>query len=427
MTSTKMRGFTGGSGKIINWSTVDSFDGSYTSQTLGGHRPCPVCRSLDAKKIFEIDDFQFFSDSSVQPKRFDICNVVCRSCGTIYLNPCYSDFGRNTLFVEAGQSYGSTSAHTQEQIAWLHSHDLLRENTIVLDVGCYDGGFLSMLPANVYKFGVDIDASAIKRARLKHKDNKIQFFHGDFESFRYDQEAPNTITMLHVLEHLSRPVEALIKLRTISNDATKLVVEVPVLENGNTNDIHGFFTIQHTTHFSRTSLRNCLRVAGWQIEKETSTSDYNGFRVVASVSSDDAISNSIESAPNDWLAIQENLISWHRAIGEVEALVQSIPQYHRLVIWGGGAHTEYLYQLTSFFNSRKNQELIILDSDHIKHGKTWRGVGIYPPSIVNGVDWDSTGLLISSYGSQDHITYAARDLGVPDSKIFKLYKSVRYY
>ena len=86
--------------------------------------------------------------------------------------------------------------------------------------------------------------------------------------------------MYHVLEHLPRPVEVLKRLRVISSSNTKLVIEVPVLDNGNTNDIHGFFTTQHTTHFSRNSLQNCLLAAGWQIIEEFQTTDYNGFRVL---------------------------------------------------------------------------------------------------------------------------------------------------
>ena len=138
---------------------------------------------------------------------------------------------------------------------------------VFIDVGCYDGNFLSKLPENIKKVGVDIDAPAIERGRNIHQKKKISFFTGDFETFSYDEVEPDTITMYHVLEHLSRPVEVLKKLHSISKPSTKIVVEVPIIEDGNTNDINGFFSIQHTTHFSSNSLLNCLAVAGWEVKK----------------------------------------------------------------------------------------------------------------------------------------------------------------
>lgn len=411
----------------IMWAKINSLAGSHSSQSLGYHRPCPICKGLDSKTVLEINDFQFYSDSIKQPKRFDVRETLCHKCFAIYLNPCYSDYGFGVLFSEAGQSYGSMSEHTEEQIGWLGHHRLLSKGARVLDVGCYDGGFLTLLPDTVIKLGVDIDGPAIERGRLQHKEKEIQFFQGDFETFTYDHEAPDTITMYHVLEHLPRPVEVLSKLRSISNDSTKLVVEVPVLDNGNTNDINGFFSIQHTTHFSRNSLRNCLSAAGWHIETEFITSDYNGFRVLASPDSAKTTDKSINSAPEDWIDMHDSLMSWNKAVIDVEKIVQSIPQCDRFVIWGGGAHTEYLYQLTSLFHSRSHCEFIIVDSDPLKHGKTWRGITIYEPSIIDNLDWESTGLLISSYGGQDSIQEGALSLNVPSAKITKFYEAIRRY
>jgi len=125
--------------------------------------------------------------------------------------------------------------------------------------------------------------------------------------------------------------------------------------------------------------------------------------------------------------LHDSLMSWNRAIIDVEKIVQSIPQCDRFVIWGGGAHTEYLYQLTSLFHSRPHCEFIIVDSDPLKHGKTWRGITIYEPSTVGNLDWESTGLLISSYGGQDSIQEGALGLNVPSAKITTFYETIRRY
>ena len=253
------------------------------------------------------------------------------------------------------------------------------------------------------------------------------FFLGDFESFSYKGSAPDTITMYHVLEHLPRPLEVLKYLRSISDNSTSLVVEVPVLDNGNTNDIHGFLTVQHTTHFSRNSLCNCLNLAGWKIEQEYMAPDYNGYRVLACPQVKLSSDWTLKSAQEDWVDLNSSLRSWVSAIESVEKIIQDIPKSPFNVIWGGGAHIEYLYQLTSLFHARTKSDFIIVDSDPFKQGKTWRGIPIYNPAKIKGLDWSSTNLLISSYGEQEAIFQAAIELNVIPSSIYQFYETIRRY
>ncbi|MDC0965250.1 class I SAM-dependent methyltransferase [Candidatus Thioglobus sp.] len=411
----------------ITWNKVNSFKENRGSEALSHFRPCPICGSIDSKTVLGMDDFQFYSDSGYEPKLFNVRESICLSCFAVYLNPCYSEYGFNVLFSEAGQSYGSAQEHTNEQIAWLKDNELLDDGICLLDVGCYDGSFLSQLPDNVKKIGVDIDESAIERGRQKNKKADIEFFSGDFETFLYNGPEPDTITMYHVLEHLPRPVEVLKKLRSISKPSTKIVVEVPIIENGNTNDINGFFSIQHTTHFSAKSLFNCFVLAGWKIEKKYTTSDYNGYRVVASPQLNVDYNIELKREKEDWTKLNSSLLSWYEAISTVEKIIQNIPECNRFVIWGGGAHTEYLYQTTSFFHIHHQSEFIIVDADPVKHGKTWRGILIHEPSIIKELDWSSTNLLISSYGGQESIIEEANKFGITNANIVKLYKTIRRY
>lgn len=411
----------------IYWSNINSFTGNYTCKSLGYYCPCPICGSLDSRTVLELNDFQFYSDSVDEPKRFDVRENMCLSCFALYLNPCYSNHGFSVLFAEADQSYGSTSEHTHEQIEWLSNHELLNDGARVLDVGCYDGYFLSHLPNNVKKLGVDIDELAIDRGRHQHREKEIQFFLGDFETFSFRGPAPDTITMFHVLEHLPRPVEVLRKLRSIAKESTRLVVEVPVLEHGKTNDINGFFSIQHTTHFSSTSLRNCLALAGWKVEKKYETLDYNGYRILATPELGVPLDYILNCGQEDWEELNDILSGWYSDINNVEKIIKKTPNSNRFVIWGGGAHTEFLYQVTSFFHTHRQAKFVIIDSDPLKHGKTWRGIPIYDPSIIKKIEWISTSLLISSYGSQDAIYKDAIKLKVPKEKIIRFYKTIRRY
>src|ERR1700693_5038486 len=121
-----------GEGAPIRWSKVDSFPGNSTSAALTAHRPCPICGSNRARTILQFDQFQFYSDSDKLPKRVDLKEVQCLDCFALYLNPCYSDYGFQVLFAEAGCSYGSTEGRPQEQIDWLGGRGLLRSRRRVL-------------------------------------------------------------------------------------------------------------------------------------------------------------------------------------------------------------------------------------------------------------------------------------------------------
>ena len=100
----------------INWSNINSFTGNNASKSLGYHRPCPICGSLKSKVVFELNDFQFYTDSSEEPKLYDIREVMCQNCHALFLDPCYSNYGFKVLFAGASQSYGSAMEHTLEQI-----------------------------------------------------------------------------------------------------------------------------------------------------------------------------------------------------------------------------------------------------------------------------------------------------------------------
>jgi SAM-dependent methyltransferase len=402
------------------WARVDSFAGNHTSPALSTDRPCPICGSRRSSPVVELSDFQFFTDSAGDAKRMTLREVQCRDCFALFKNPCYSPEGFATLFAEAGCSYGTDRGG--EQIAWLAGRGRLRDGARVLDVGCYDGRFLAAMPASVTRTGVDLDAAAIARGRAQFASAGVQLSVGDFESFAYEGR-PDTITMLHVLEHLPRPLAALAQLRAIAHDATRLVIEVPTLESAATNDINGYLTPQHLTHFSRRTFDAALRQTGWRPLETIDAADYNGRRIVAAPA---APADPGSGDPADVTAVYTYLAGWYRAIADVNLRCGALATTDRCVVWGGGFHTELLYQLTILFRQRPRDYLIV-DSDPLKQGRSWRGVPIGPPEWLRGIDWRAARLVVSSYGSQNAIARAAVDLGVPADRLLLLYDVSRVY
>jgi SAM-dependent methyltransferase len=370
-----------------------------------------------------MNDFQFFTDSATLPKRTTIREVQCTVCYALYLDPAYTPRGFEVLFAEAGCSYGATEGRPKEQINWLKEMGLLNDGGSILDVGCYDGRFLSLIPTTVRRIGVDIDKPAIARGCQQYGNQGVELVHGDFNSFRIDSK-PDTITMFHVLEHLPDPAATLANLRKLASPTTRLVVEVPILENGFTNDINSFFSAQHMTHFSKNSLNNILVRAGWNLVGQSEQPDYNGYRILAKP---DKTNSQVNVSPEDNITLKHLLKHRSDAIDNANANLKVISNAEKIVVWGGGMHTEFLYHLTDVFAGRNNRQFFIVDSDPLKKGKSWRGIKIEAPERIREIDWSSAKLLISSYGGQEKIAECASSIGVPTSVMIKAYDTLRVY
>lgn len=408
---------------LIPWNPVDSFPHNVSDPTLTSHRPCPVCGADQPREILRMNDFQFFTDSATLPKRTTIREAQCTACYALYLDPAYTPRGFEVLFAEAGCSYGATEGRPQEQIRWLTEMGLLNDGGSILDVGCYDGRFLSFLPATVRRIGVDIDKPAIERGNHQYGNQGIELVHGDFDSFKLDSK-PDAITMFHVLEHLPNPLATLKNLRNQGHENTSLVVEVPILENGFTNDINSFFSAQHMTHFSKSSLNNVLKRAGWELVGQLEQPDYNGYRVLAKPAETTLQAN---SNPEDDITLKHLLKHRRDAIDKANANLTAIGDAEKIVVWGGGMHTEFLYHLTGVFTGQRNRQFFIVDSDPLKQGKSWRGITIEAPERIRQIDWTGAKLLISSYGGQEKIAECAAGMGVPASVMVKVYDTIRVY
>lgn len=340
----------------------------------------------------------------------------------MFMNPAFSPFGSRVLLQDAGQSYGSAAIHQDEQISWLQERGLLENGASLLDVGCYDGAFLRRLPPGVTKIGVDFDAPAIERGRRALADTDSEMIAGDFESF-VTSNVPDTIVMFHVLEHVLNPSAVLAKLRSLAHEKTRLVVEVPVVESGESNDLVGFFTVLHLTLFSRRSLDNCLRRSGWEPVESLEHSDYNGRRVLAFPAQP---ADTVPGDPADVAAGLRARSSWDLAAVEVAARVADLGAAN-CVIWGGGIHAEYLYQRTAFFQADQSRVYVIADRDPRKQGQSWRGIPIVHPDALTTADWAQTQMVISSYGSHDEIRDEALRFGVPAAAIVAPYDFVETY
>ncbi|MBB1271632.1 class I SAM-dependent methyltransferase [Psychromonas sp. SR45-3] len=400
----------------FNWKKINIKNNNNDAQLLT-YRSCPICQHQQATTVLTFNNFQFFSDSESSCKQATIQEQQCQKCNAIFLNPCYSTTGFNTLFSEAGQSYGSTLQRPLEQFNWIKDR-INVENTSFMDIGCGIGSFIASLPKNINKIGIDIDEQSISTAQKNNPD--ILFLCSPFEMIEYNNKI-DIITMFHVLEHLQDPLQTLKRLHTLSNTNTKFIIEIPILENGLTNDINGFFSAQHLTHFSRNSFKNILAASGWEVIEWEEQQDYNGCRVIVEKG---LVNHNLSVEPQEKKYLYNYMQNWYMSLAKAEEKLLAI-NTPRCVIWGGGMHLEFIYQISTLFS--KEIEFIIVDKDKNKQGKTWRGIDICSPDIISNLMHPEISYIASSYRNQNIIKDELLQYGVEENKIITLYDHINVY
>ena len=389
-------------------------------------RSCPLCGGVEAAEVNRYRDFQFFSDGTPDaPKRVDVATVRCHACSCLYMNPVYTQSGFRRLFAEAGQSYGSSAGRQDEVVDWISDRVDLSSDGSVCDIGCYDGGLLSRLPHGVGRIGVDIDQPAIERARSS--DPGGTYVLGDLHDFRVPHP-PTVYTMFHVLEHVERPPELLRNLLGQSNERTRLVIEVPILELVKTQDVCGFFSVQHLTHFTRRTLRQAVESAGWTIVEWQEQESYNGCRILCRPGAGGATASPVSAGQiQDVELLHRVLWDWNGHLSKHAASLLALQSAEHVIIWGAGMHTETLQAHFSLLSALDVKKWSLIDSDPMKIGTSWRGIPVGGPEALRGVNWSETLMLVSTYGGQEEVARLAREAGVPDAALVELYDAFRLY
>lgn len=383
-----------------------------------------MCGSENYSVVHSYSAIQFFTDDDLVSKRVDLNECLCEGCNLLYKNPSYTKKGFEILFAQCGASYGATKGRQSEQLGWLEERQLLTPGSRILDVGCYDGLFLSELPTSLVRMGVDIDKPSVDRGNAR--DLGLRLTCGSLEKF-LPPEPPDVMVMFHVLEHVENPVKVLKRLKEVSSEGAVLVVEVPIAEFGGTNDINGFFSVQHLTHFTKNTLRQTMRLAGWEITEGKRIDGYNGYRVVCKHANPITTSN-IKKSEDDLNSLRKILAKINEVQTEISEKINLLPYSGDFIIWGGGIHTELMFHLTKLFNE-PNRRFHIIDGDHLKIGRKWRGIPISSSAKIKDINWAQSDirLILSTYGNQPEMEEIALKNGVSRDQIIKIYSEMYIY
>lgn len=95
-----------------------------------------------------------------------------------------------------------------------------------LEIGCYKGEFTELLANHFTNLCVVEAASDLLEATQARLGNRAQFFHSTIETFSTDKRF-DAIFLMHTLEHVDEPVEALKRIGALLSPTGRLFLAVP--------------------------------------------------------------------------------------------------------------------------------------------------------------------------------------------------------
>jgi SAM-dependent methyltransferase len=232
----------------------------------------------------------------------------CQQCGLAFVNPQPSLDDVATFYSRKGKYKTWIDDTAARDLLWQRRLTKIRPYAVgssLLDIGAGTGQFLhhakTLFPS---VSGTELSTSGIEEAARRYG---IDLIHGDLGSISFDRQFDN-ITMFHLLEHVHRPREALLKCHSLLNAGGRLFIAVPndlhsarlrartflkrILKGQKSNKyglpkliLDGSVDELHLSQFTPASLKNIVTSAGFEID-EISIDPYfvsSGLRTVRSL------------------------------------------------------------------------------------------------------------------------------------------------
>lgn len=199
----------------------------------GMTKNCALCRSEKIQKIFVSRNKHGRHLIDAQDS-FDV--FICLECRCIFLGALeindeyykkyyelgYYENARISLLSQLLELFSRFLVWRKERLILAHLKK--KKDIALLDVGCGEGSFLLKLNGKKFlKSGVEINQEGVDFCRKKG----LRIYHQKIREVNFEGKQFEVITMWHVLEHLTDPVETLKKIRTILSDTGLFIFEVP--------------------------------------------------------------------------------------------------------------------------------------------------------------------------------------------------------
>jgi 2-polyprenyl-3-methyl-5-hydroxy-6-metoxy-1,4-benzoquinol methylase len=160
--------------------------------------------------------------------------VRCNHCGLMYANPQESvdcdiytaDDRPETYEGESSQYFVKQHVQLPDQEEIIHVlNNLFPERGKVLEIGSYLGVFLNRIRADGWDVrGLELDPGPANYSRSKYG---LEVIGEPLSNAGFSDDEFDAVVMLHVIEHVSNPVEILHEIHRILKTGGVLIVETP--------------------------------------------------------------------------------------------------------------------------------------------------------------------------------------------------------
>lgn len=178
---------------------------------------------------------------------------------------------RRFAFEEAGGLLGDDFKNRAMGLRDQELERYLRGADTVIDVGCGDGRWTRTASRFARRvLGIDLSTAAVDAAKSRTTQTNVRFMVADAQDDSANLGRFDAGLLIHVLEHVERPVEFLSGLRAV---VPLLIVEVPDVESDPLNlarmalDRPFYMDEDHVREYTSTLLEDHLIEAGWSVDE----------------------------------------------------------------------------------------------------------------------------------------------------------------
>lgn len=232
---------------------------------------CSVCQRL-LERVLSFDSYPLLTSAcraDIVVPMLPLVVGICRFCSHVQLmkqpTPEQLDFiynGDYTSVVEKG-TYDSNDMLLLEAKMFLDfaNSGPLKTGARILEIGCFDGAFLSLLGKGYDLLGAEPNPMG----RVASERYGVQIVPKYFSADDFETESLDLVIMRHLIEHIPNPQEILKECKQVLKPDGRLFIETPWIEHTLRGNVIGNFYHQHLHYFSRESLSILLQSVGFHI------------------------------------------------------------------------------------------------------------------------------------------------------------------